>query len=72
MGAWIMLKTAAAALVLAVLPVQAPDKVPMKMEVYCTRGACIVPQDQLEALLQSNENAGELLKGCNAPKGSST
>lgn len=66
-----MLKTAAAGFIFAVLPVQAPETVPLKMELYCMRGACIVPQDQLESLLQSNQNAVEKIKQC-GKRGSST
>ncbi len=73
MGERIMLKTAAAGFIFALLPVQAPEAPPvLRLELYCMRGACIVPEDQLRALVQSNANGVEKVKQCNAPKGSST
>lgn len=60
-----MLKTAAAGFIFAVLPVQAPEAPPLlRLEIYCMRGSCMVPEDQLKALIQSNANGVEKLKQC--------
>lgn len=62
-----MLKTAAAALVLAVLPVQSPQTT--RIEVRCDdNGMCLVKKSDLQMMIQTNQELAKMFKHC----GSST
>lgn len=77
-----MLKTTIASLLLATMPIQHAPKaptvpapngeelevVPMRLDVVCNKGMCMVPHDQLRGLVESNANAGRAALKCQGGK----